>query len=473
MVRLRKSAKGWVVAAALLALTGCGGGEGGDQGESPSDYKLHGNITSTVFWVGEEAGAANGGIANLSSVWDDIWMESYGGVDDPDERDGYRPRAFVPRENPFYAALPFNDFDEEGRHKPGLARLIPWVDEEPDPGVSVCKNRWIEIEKNGKKAYAQWEDAGPFGEDDREYVFGEAAPKNSVNDHAGIDLSPAVRDYLGLEDIDRVSWRFVDESEVPDGPWKTTVTRSQVRWVEWYHPEANVSWQWQLQGDLNLSVDATLWDVDLFDTDRETIASLKASGRRVLCYFSAGSWEEWRPDAREFPEEAKGEKMEGWDELWLDIRHSEVRRIMRARLDLAREKGCDGVEPDNVDGYTNETGFDLTAADQSDYNRFLALEAHSRGLAIALKNDLDQVEELLPFFDLALNEQCHEYDECGLLAPFTRASKPVLNAEYAQRYRTNENGARDELCRQAREEGLRTLVLPVELDGSYRFDCGH
>ena len=435
-------------------------------------YPVHHSISSTVFWVGEKASEENGEIPNLASVWDDMWMEDYGGVDDPDDRAGYRPRGFAPRENPFYVALPYNDFNAAGKHRKNLKSYIPWVKRKPPKDQSVCKNRWVEIKKKGKTVYAQWEDSGPFGEDDIDYVFGNARPKNRINNHAGIDVSPAVRDYLGLDDVDTVDWRFVDGANVPKGPWKRRITRSQVNWVDWYRPDLNASFQWQLQGKLNTSIDAEIYDVDLFDTSKKTILRLKRDGHRVICYFSAGSWEDWRRDAHYFPEKVKGEALDGWEgERWLDIRRHSVWRIMRARIALARRKGCDGVEPDNVDGYQNETGFDLTARQQSAYNRFLARAAHKRGLSVALKNDLDQVEELVPFFDFALNEQCHQFNECDLLDPFVEAGKPVFNVEYAKKYVQNSQGARTKMCRDARERGFYSLVLPRSLDGSFRISC--
>jgi hypothetical protein len=158
-------------------------------------------------------------------------------------------------------------------------------------------------------------------------------------------------------------------------------------------------------------------------------------------------------------------------ERWLDTRSANVRRIMSERLDLARRKGCDGVEPDNVDGYQHDSGLDLDAQSQLDFNRFLAAEAHKRGLVVGLKNDVDQISELLPDFDFAVNERCFEYDECGGYAEFIATGKPVLNAEYADRFRLNENGARDTLCQSARAANIRTLVLPLELDDSLRFSC--
>jgi len=235
--------------------------------------------------------------------------------------------------------------------------------------------------------------------------------------------------------------------------------------------ESNSTWQWQLQGDLNTSYDVTLYDIDLFDTSDETIRTLHAAGRKVICYFSAGSYEDWRTDAGDFPSSVRGKALDGWaGEQWLDIRSDTLHSVMLARLDRAVSKGCDGVEPDNVDGYTNDTGFPLTAADQHRYNLFIADAAHERGLAVGLKNDLDQILELVASYDFALNEQCHEFDECDKLQPFVTAGKPVFVAEYAARYR-DDPAARDALCTQSRHEHLHTLILPRELDGSFRYSC--
>ena len=143
---------------------------------------------------------------------------------------------------------------------------------------------------------------------------------------------------------------------------------------------------------------------------------------------------------------------------------------MRQRLDLAKQKGCDGIEPDNVDGYTNDSGFDLTVSDQLAFNRFIADEAHKRGLSVGLKNDLDQAGQLVDYFDFSVSEQCHEFGECELLEPFIRAGKPVLNAEYQEELITNA-ARRQALCDAAAVEGFSTLVLPVMLDGSFRYSC--
>jgi len=243
----------------------------------------------------------------------------------------------------------------------------------------------------------------------------------------------------------------------------------------WYRPAVDTTWHWQLQpdaaGEIRTDYAVDAYDIDLFNVDISLIAQLHAQGRKVICYFSAGTFEPFREDADEFGTGEQGRPLEDFpDELWLDIRSSNRRGIMRNRLDLAVQKGCDAVEPDNVDGFENRTGFDLSAADQLVYNRFIANEAHQRGLAVGLKNDLTQILELVEYFDFSVNEQCHEFDECELLQPFIDGGKPVFNAEYLDRF-VNDPAAREDLCADTLNLNLRTLVLPVGLDDSFRFSC--
>ena len=236
-------------------------------------------------------------------------------------------------------------------------------------------------------------------------------------------------------------------------------------------PALGARWQWQLLGTVNTSYEADIYDVDLFDSPAELIGQLQQAGRKVICYFSAGSFEGWRPDAAAFADTVKGKPLDGFaDERWLDIRSDDVATIMRARLDLAVQKGCDGVEPDNVDGFANDTGFALGAAQQLEFNRMLAGEAHQRGLAVGLKNDLDQIAQLVDDFDFAANEQCFEFNECDRLMPFVAQQKPVLNAEYLKRY-VDDATARAALCEAARSARFSTLVLPLDLDDAFRFAC--
>jgi len=168
-----------------------------------------------------------------------------------------------------------------------------------------------------------------------------------------------------------------------------------------------------------------------------------------------------------------GRNLDGWaGERWLDIRAPVVLERMLARLDLAVSKGCDGVEPDNVDGYTNGTGFDLTSEQQLAFDRHLANAAHDRGLSVGLKNSVEQADVLVDYFDFSLDEQCHQYDECDLLAPFTEAGKPIWNAEYVDpESEAAALSAATSLCPTAQAEDVRTLILPLELDDSFRVSC--
>ncbi|MCB1887072.1 MAG: endo alpha-1,4 polygalactosaminidase [Rhodocyclaceae bacterium] len=241
--------------------------------------------------------------------------------------------------------------------------------------------------------------------------------------------------------------------------------------TSWYQPGVGITWQWQLLGNVDTSVAAALYDIDLFDVDAAQIAALQAAGHRVICYFSAGSYEGWRPDASRFQAAELGKTLDGFaDERWLDVGSANVAAIMKDRLDLAVQKGCDGVEPDNVDGWDNDTGFTLSRDTQLAFNRMLASESHARGLAVGLKNALGQIPDLVGDFDFAVNEQCFEFDECDALAPFIAAGKPVLGAEYLASY-VNDVAARDAMCADARQRGFSTLVLPLDLDNSFRFSC--
>jgi hypothetical protein len=231
-----------------------------------------------------------------------------------------------------------------------------------------------------------------------------------------------------------------------------------------WRPAPGVSWQWQLSGTLDPTVDAALYDVDLFDTSAAAVADLHRRGRHVVCYLDAGTYEPGRPDSGAYPASVLGAAVEGWPgERWLDVRRLDVLGpIVERRLDLCRDKGFDGVEPDNVDAYTNDSGFPLTAGDQLAFNRFLATAAHARGLSVGLKNDLGQAATLEPAFDWALDEQCYQYDECALLAPFARAGKAVLIAEYEL--------APAVFCDRARAAGYSAIRKRLDLD-AWREAC--
>ncbi len=196
---------------------------------APSKYPMHTDITATLFWVGELGNSTNGFIPNDVSAWDGKWKIHFGGIDTPNNRAGFYPAAFIPKENPFYFALPYNDIDNNGDRKQSAFTTVFWANEKTwRNDESMCKNTWIQIVNGNKVAFAQWEDVGPFESDDSQYVFGTADPLNKIND-AGLDLSPAVTDFLGLSGLNKVSWQFVEFKDVPDGPWKDIITTSQIR----------------------------------------------------------------------------------------------------------------------------------------------------------------------------------------------------------------------------------------------------
>ncbi|KAJ5164447.1 uncharacterized protein N7500_006277 [Penicillium coprophilum] len=200
-----------------------------------------------------------------------------------------------------------------------------------------------------------------------------------------------------------------------------------------WQPEAGVKWQIQLVDPVeDTTVDADIWDIDLFENTGETITALKSKGHKVICYFSAGTYEDWRPDISKFDPKDFGSNLDEWPgERWLDLKSDKIRAIMISRLDIAKDKGCDGVDPDNIDAYGNENGLGLTEADSIDFLTFLAKESHSRGMAIGLKNGGDIIGSVIDMMQWSVNEQCAEYNECETYAAFTEVNKPVFHIEYS------------------------------------------
>ena len=233
-----------------------------------------------------------------------------------------------------------------------------------------------------------------------------------------------------------------------------------------WQPAPGTSWQWQLTGSIDTSVNVKVYDIDLFDVGQATIDKLHKDGRIVICYFSGGSYEEWRSDAKKFPKGDIGKPLDGWPgEAWLDVRSSAIRAIMAARLDLAKSKKCDAVEPDNMDGYANNNGKNLKYADQIDYNKWMAAEAHKRGLSVGLKNDVDQLGDLASSFDWALNEECYSYNECkGYKTHFTDKGKAVFHAEYVSASQAGK------VCASTKPLGLSTIIKKLDLD-AWRVAC--
>jgi hypothetical protein len=249
-----------------------------------------------------------------------------------------------------------------------------------------------------------------------------------------------------------------ETAEQPEAPPEPTL---------YWQPGPGLSWQWQLDGEVDISVDAQVYDLDLFDTDAAAIAALHAAGRQAICYINVGAWEDWRPDRADFPSEVMGKRYAGWPgERWLDVRRIDLlASVIQKRFDLCKAKDFDGIEPDNIDGYQQDTGFKISAQDQIAYDRFLVAEAHARGLSIGLKNDPDNAATLVALFDWALSEDCFADEWCDEFAPFTAAGKAVFMAEY-----TDRGAWIGAFCPKAKELGFSGILKNRDLD-AWREAC--
>ncbi|MBI1975560.1 MAG: endo alpha-1,4 polygalactosaminidase [Candidatus Vogelbacteria bacterium] len=231
----------------------------------------------------------------------------------------------------------------------------------------------------------------------------------------------------------------------------------------WWKPKAGILWQIQFaKPPIDTAANPELFDVDLYDTPQSVIDELHKRGQRVICYINMGAWENWREDKGDYPAAVLGKDYQGWPgEKWVDIRAIDsLAPILRRRMDLCKSKGFDGVEPDNVNGYQNDTGFPLTADDQLKFNRFIANEAHKRGLAIGLKNDNEQVGELVDSFDWVVTEGCASDGWCYDMKPFLDKGKPVLQIEY-----TDTDIKFQNVCGGYVRDGFSPILKNRELDG--------
>lgn len=234
-------------------------------------------------------------------------------------------------------------------------------------------------------------------------------------------------------------------------------------------PSVGTTWDYPLGFSLttaNANASTVFYPVDLENTSEDTIAALKSAGHTIVCYFSAGSYEDYRADADQFPASAIGNNLDGWPEQWLDIRNDQVRSIMAARIASAAAKGCVGVDADNIDGYTNDSGFDLTEADTVDYVRFLAQTAHDAGIAYGLKNAGGIVDQVVDVAEWAVNEECAEYEECADWAPFVEAGKPVFHVEYVEDDDATTVSAekKAKACAADGQEGFSNIIKHYTLD---------
>ncbi|WPG97553.1 glycoside hydrolase family 114 protein [Acrodontium crateriforme] len=237
----------------------------------------------------------------------------------------------------------------------------------------------------------------------------------------------------------------------------------------WWQPTKDLSWQIVLSDTIIPFADVSAIDGDLFGTNASTWSDLKNSGRKAICYFSAGSSENWRPDFNQFAKSDLGSPLDGWPgENWLNTKSDNVRRIMTNRMDMAVKNGCDAIDPDNTDAYDNDNGLNLTTDDAVDYIKFLTSEGHKRGLAVGLKNSGEIVQQVVSDADFQVNEQCVQYKECDDFRPFINANKPVFGIEYVKD--TPDQNAIDKICNDESRKDMSTLIKHMDL-GRWVIPC--
>jgi hypothetical protein len=270
-----------------------------------------------------------------------------------------------------------------------------------------------------------------------------------------------------------------EEGSNPTSGGNTTAGNTTASW----QPAVASTWQIELITKFNDSaIDVSfangtsglvdVYDIDLFYTDVETISKIHDSGRKVICYFSAGSYENWRPDKDKFLPSDLGNVLEGWpNEKWLKLSSANVRNIMLSRLDMASNKSCDGVDPDNVDGYDNNNGLGLTKEDSVDYLNFLADAAHSRGMSIGLKNANRILGHVMDQMQWSVNEQCAQFQECPSYDAFIKAGKPVFHIEYPKGTDPDDNNnalvtgdQKDSACNFDDSSNFSTVIKNLNLD---------
>lgn len=229
-------------------------------------------------------------------------------------------------------------------------------------------------------------------------------------------------------------------------------------------PTQGQSWDVQYEGAINTGLNVQVRNIDLEDTSKDLIDQMKANGQTIICYFSAGSSENWRSDFNKFPATIKGRSLSGWaGEKWLDVRRLDILMpIMEARMDVAIAKGCDAIDPDNMDAYNNRSGFPITRTNSENYFKALANAAHAKGLKIGLKNAMEMIPVVLPIMDFAVNEQCNQYYECDTYKPVIAAGLPVFGIEY--------KGTPSNFCPALNLAKHDTLKKYLSLN-AYRVDC--
>ncbi|KAJ6443413.1 C6 transcription factor [Purpureocillium lavendulum] len=273
-----------------------------------------------------------------------------------------------------------------------------------------------------------------------------------------------------------------------DTPSNGTSARASV-----WRPKAGTTWQIVLKNPVDLGGDSVsrtqglapdvdVYDLDMYENTAATFRRLHEAGKKVMCYFSAGSYEDWRADKGEFRDGDLGRPLRGWaGERWVKLSSDNVRRIMGKRIEEAARKGCDAIDPDNVDGYENDNGLGLTANDSVSFVTFLQGEAARHNMSMGLKNAGAIVPRVLHLADFSVNEQCVEEGECATFAPFVAAGKPVFHIEYPDGAEAADGGrvdaaAADQICGRKGKakgaEGFSTVMKRMDLDGWVQYCDG-
>jgi hypothetical protein len=261
-----------------------------------------------------------------------------------------------------------------------------------------------------------------------------------------------------------------ESSSDPSGP--TLSNNSSIGNSSIWQPSAGTTWNYLLLSPplSNATNGTQALGMDLFDVKTEIVQGLQANGAKVICYFSAGSYEDWRPDQSQFQSNDLGKSLKGWKgEKWLNVSSPNVHKIMEARMNLAVEKHCDAIDPDNVDGYDNDNGLGLTETDAINYLSFLSTAAHSRGLAIGLKNAGGIVDNVVNAFQFSVQEQCEQTKECEQYTHFISQNKPVFHVEYPKGDKINDNvnisdSQKQEICNDSTAKGFSTIMKNMNLD---------
>lgn len=283
----------------------------------------------------------------------------------------------------------------------------------------------------------------------------------------------------------------------------------------WWRPPQRVQWQLQLDNSFNITTDlltdtatdnVTVYTVDLKETSAQQIHKLRRAGKHVVCYFQAGTWAPYTIYSHEILGASEclngtcdcgnevcgalGLRLEnGTEDLWVNVSDSSVRKVMRKILNMAAEKQCNAVQPDNVNGFERDsycTGFeqcetctqpdedwnamDVCAADFDawlDFNRWLAREAHCRGMGIAMSSNKYQADLLSRSHDFVIADSCLEFDECRPYAPFSNRGKAVLDVEYDLDVQTTCSKAQ----RLASSVAISAMVKSYNLTATDRQSC--